>query len=104
MQVRIIVTPDGSRDAALRVLRVAFVDGALRQHADRAVLSRHQRRIQPGDAGTDDQVVVALRHGLSVTCTLSRTGSQSTSAAGVAERLDVRKRVLQVDARVRLYR
>ena len=61
VQLRRVVRPDGRGDAALGVLRVALVDGALGEDEDAAVVLREQRREQPGDAGPDDNVIV-LRH------------------------------------------
>ena len=63
MQRGIVVGADRGGDAALRVLRVALVDPALGEHAHGAVLAREQRGVEPGDAGSDDDVVEALAIG-----------------------------------------
>jgi hypothetical protein len=73
VQGGIVVGADGGGDAALRVLRVALVDAALGEDADRTMLPCEQRGVEPGDTGTDDEVVetsaqrdasdlVSLRH------------------------------------------
>src|SRR3990170_2742813 len=64
-----VARPDGRGDAALRPARVAVVNGALGDDEHGAVLAGEEGGVQPGDAGADDDVVVAL-HGPKVAAAL----------------------------------
>ena len=55
--IHCIVGANGGGDATLGILRVALVNAALREHQDAAVLARHQRRVEAGNPGADDDVV-----------------------------------------------
>ena len=59
VQLGRVVRADGGGDAALGVARVALVDGALGQHEHSSVLASQQRGVQPRNARTSDDVVVA---------------------------------------------
>jgi hypothetical protein len=50
VQIGAVVGADGGGNATLGVLRVALVDAALGENEDAAVLARHKRRVEPGDA------------------------------------------------------
>src|SRR3972149_1266148 len=54
--------PEGRGDAALGPARVAVVNGAFGDDEPGAVLAGEEGGVQPGDAGANDDVVVAL-HG-----------------------------------------
>ena len=50
VQLRAVVRGDGRGDATLGVLRIGFVDAALGQDQHAAVVTRHERGVEPGDA------------------------------------------------------
>src|SRR3972149_10881450 len=55
-----VAWPDGGGDAALGPARVAVVNGALGDDEHGAVLAGEEGGVEAGDAGADDDVVVAL--------------------------------------------